>query len=64
MKSKTISVRTMPACTDSRTCFAKSSKGTCVILTSTYKKDGQCPFCKLGSYTWLKAGGTWQWIRE
>lgn len=37
-------------CIDSRPCFARKQtpKGDygCAILTTTYKKDGECPFCK------------------
>lgn len=46
-----------PRCIDTRPCFAKSNekdevdaKGKkimrCTCLTRSYKKDGQCPFCK------------------
>lgn len=34
-----------PKCKDSRTCFAKEN-GECTILTSCYKENKSCPFCK------------------
>ena len=33
-------------CIDKRKCFAKSRTGGCGILSRTYKKNGECPFCK------------------
>lgn len=34
-------------CEDQRPCFAKSSKGTCMILRRSYDTaDKLCPFCK------------------
>ena len=35
-------------CCDSRDCFAKDTEheNKCIALRTTYKKDGQCPFCK------------------
>lgn len=39
-----------PICHDSRECFAASyRKGefrVCLILSETYKNDGECPYCK------------------
>lgn len=32
-------------CRDTRPCFGRKF-GFCEILSKTYKKDGQCPFCK------------------
>ena len=49
-------ISNMPECKDTRICFAKvrsKSKtdpdvrvNRCKILTETYRKDGECPFCK------------------
>lgn len=33
-------------CTDSRRCFARGPSGGCSLLIETYRRDGQCPFCK------------------
>lgn len=33
-------------CSDSRNCQYKATT-KCLILTETYKLDGQCPFCKI-----------------
>lgn len=38
-----------PDCVDSRPCFAAMEyrgQKRCRLLTETYEKDGQCPFCK------------------
>lgn len=31
---------------DTRKCFAKGPNCGCSLLTSVYKHDGECPFCK------------------
>ena len=33
-------------CLDSRNCMYKATT-KCLVLIETYKKDGQCPFCKI-----------------
>ena len=38
-----------PECYDTRKCFAANNIGGwryCRILETTYKQDGECPFCK------------------
>ena len=35
-------------CNEINNCFAKTVTKRCEILTSTYKKPGQCPFRKAG----------------
>ena len=39
-----------PDCNDKRKCFGATYKPggfrTCHILTETYERSGQCPFCK------------------
>lgn len=62
MSRPTTSKTVLPACSDTRTCFAKTSTGECQILTSTFRKDGACPFRKEDKYEWKKIGGTWQWV--
>ena len=34
-----------PKCYDARPCFARSDRGYCTILSSSYKSE-PCPFCK------------------
>ncbi len=44
-----IDIYTSPPCHDMRECFAKQEyrkQKRCVILTSTYPGDYDCPFCK------------------
>lgn len=36
----------MYLCIDSRECFAKGKKHSCLALSVTYSADGACPFCK------------------
>jgi len=36
----------MYICIDSRECFAKGPKKSCLALSVTYEHDGECPFCK------------------
>ena len=50
MKGATVK---FPKCNDSRPCFAKRN-GECMALNSTYKKDGDCPFCKAPRREWKK----------
>lgn len=44
-----IDMSSAPYCYDGRKCFAASQyrgRRICRILTTTYEKDGECPFCK------------------
>lgn len=66
----------MPAtkkCRDDRVCMFQEKDGTCSVLSDTYKKSGDCPFCKeklkdIGhreKMEWLKAAGEENnWQRE
>lgn len=36
----------MYICIDTRNCFAKGPKKSCLALSVTYGSDGECPFCK------------------
>lgn len=33
-------------CRDDRVCMFQEKDGRCSILRDTYKKSGDCPFCK------------------
>ena len=47
-----------PECYDTRKCFAANDIGGvryCRILETTYKQDGECPFCKTDNAEYMNA---------